>query len=517
MIHRASRGLKRGLAWLMIVMMAAALMPATALTSHAVSGTVSINYVDSSGKTVELEQWKYDSKNKTYTVDGSELGIVRDFTTKEAVSEVAPELAAYLEKLGKGYALLYSGVSGKPDPRVAGVIKKGILMDDLIERVSDKTGIDMKGKTEITLKSGDKGVVGKTYDNYWGKERFYYPEWLEAEDYNTSAEGYEAYSVPTALAITGYQEPSYKDEDGFVDVSSLISNADEKYALRIFQSQVKNGDSRDINMGYLSWHDITNITFIPDDPDRPSEAAVAVSEKIDAIGSDITLKSEDTIKAARSAYDALSDEDKAHVYNYSELTAAEKKIAELKAPPAAVKSVKAKSASYNSVKISWAKSSGASGYYVYRATSKSGTYKSVGKTTSTSYTNKSLTTGSTYHYKVRAYKTGNGKDIPGVYSSVVSAKPVPATPSLKLTAGKKKITVKWGKVSGATGYKIYRSTKKSSGYKCIKTVTKGSTTSYVNKSLKKGKKYYYKVCAYKKSGSNYTNGKNSSVKYAKVK
>ena len=514
MIHRASRGLKRGLAWLMIVMMAAALMPATAITSHAASGTVRINYIDSSGKTVELEQWKYDSKNKTYTVDGSELDVVKDFTTKEAVSEVAPELAAYLEKLGKGYALAYSGVKRGSDPRVAGVVTKGILLDDLIERVGDKTGIDMKGKTEIRIQSGTFGVSGKTYDSYWGKERFYYPGWLEADEYNMSTEGYDGYRVPVALSVTGYQ-----DEQGETDIGKLTAEADELYALRNFQGQLANGNSNDLNLGNWSCKNITDITFIPDDPDRPSEAAVAAADKIDAIGSDITLQSEDAIKAARSAYDALSDEDKAHVSSYEDLVAAEKKLEELKAsaPPAAVKSLKAKAASYDSVKLTWAKTAGASGYKVYRAMSKSGAYKYVGKTTSTSYTSKSLATGSTYYYKVYAYRTYNGNDIPGAYSSIASAKPVLAKTSVKLTAGKKKITVKWSRVSGATGYKIYRSTKKSSGYKCVKTVTKGSTTSYVNKSLKKGKKYYYKVRAYRKSGSRYTYSSYSSVRYTKAK
>ena len=512
MIHGASRGLKRGLVWLMVLMMAAALMPATAFTSHAASGTVRINYIDSSGKTVELEQWKYDSKNRTYTIDGSELDIVRDFTTKEAVSEVAPELAGYLEKQGKGYVLAYSGVKRGSDPRVAGVITKGILLEDLIERVSDKTGIDMKGKTEMVLKSGGFSIQGKTYDNYWGRERFYYPGWLEADEYNTSTEGYDGYRVPAALSVTGYQ-----DDQGETDIGKLTAEADEVYALRNFQGQIANGNPDDINLGNWSCKNITDITFIPDDPDRPSEAAVAVSDKIDAIGSDITLQSEDAIKAARSAYDALSDEDKAQVSNYDDLVAAENKIAELKNTPAAVKDLKAKVASYNSVKLTWAKTTGASGYEVCRATSKSGAYKYVGKTTSTSYTNKSLTTGSTYYYKVHAYKTCNGKDIPGTYSSVASAKPVLAKTSVKLTAGKKKITVKWSRISGATGYKIYRSTKKSSGYKCVKTVTKSSTTSFVNKSLKKGTKYYYKVRAYRKSGSKYAYSSYSSVRYTKAK
>ena len=40
-------------------------------------------------------------------------------------------------------------------------------------------------------------------------------------------------------------------------------------------------------------------------------------------------------------------------------------------------------------------------------------------------------------------------------------------------------TVKWNRVSGAAGYKVYRST--GSSYKCVKTVKSGSTLKYTDK------------------------------------
>lgn len=68
-------------------------------------------------------------------------------------------------------------------------------------------------------------------------------------------------------------------------------------------------------------------------------------------------------------------------------------------------------------------------------------------------------------------------------------------------SSKKTATVSWKKVKGATGYVVYRSTKKNGTYKAVKTITKGSTTKYKNKKLKKKKTYYYKVRAVKKSGN----------------
>lgn len=88
---------------------------------------------------------------------------------------------------------------------------------------------------------------------------------------------------------------------------------------------------------------------------------------------------------------------------------------------------------------------------------------------------------------------------------------------LKLKAGKKKVTVTYKKVSGATSYKVTYSTSKK--FKKAKTVTvkSGKTVKKTISKLKSKKTYYVKVCAIKKvSGKNYT-GKWSAVKKVKVK
>ena len=88
---------------------------------------------------------------------------------------------------------------------------------------------------------------------------------------------------------------------------------------------------------------------------------------------------------------------------------------------------------------------------------------------------------------------------------------------LKLKAGKKKVTVNYKKVSGATSYKVTYSTGKK--FKKAKTVTvkSGKTVKKTISKLKSKKTYYVKVCAVKKvSGKNYT-GKWSGVKSVKVK
>ena len=63
------------------------------------------------------------------------------------------------------------------------------------------------------------------------------------------------------------------------------------------------------------------------------KAAKAVDDMIDAIG-EVTLESEDAIAAARAAYEALTEAQKAEVKSYDKLTAAEARLADLKAAKA---------------------------------------------------------------------------------------------------------------------------------------------------------------------------------------
>ncbi len=187
-----------------------------------------------------------------------------------------------------------------------------------------------------------------------------------------------------------------------------------------------------------------------------------------------------------------------------------------KAVPATPKNVKAASAGYSSIKISWDKVSGATGYAVYRYSSDTKKYSYIGYTTKLSYTNGSRTTGKTYYYKVRAYRTVDDVKKYGSYSSSVSAKAIPATPSITAAnAGSGKIKVSWGKISGASGYEVYRATSSGGTYSKVTTVTSGSTLSYTNSGLTKGKTYYYKVRAYRTVDGVKKYGNYSTVKYAK--
>jgi len=68
--------------------------------------------------------------------------------------------------------------------------------------------------------------------------------------------------------------------------------------------------------------------------------------------------------------------------------------------------------------LDWDSVSGAKSYYVYRATSSSGTYSKIATTSASSYTDTDLSADTTYYYKVKAVNSGGSSS----YSPIDYAK-----------------------------------------------------------------------------------------------
>lgn len=74
------------------------------------------------------------------------------------------------------------------------------------------------------------------------------------------------------------------------------------------------------------------------------------------------------------------------------------------------------------------------------------------------------------------------------------------------------LIVKWGKISGASGYEIYRS-KDGNSFSKVKTISKNSTVSWIDaKATANGSKYQYKILAFKKNGKKTVSSGKSAVK-----
>ena len=189
--------------------------------------------------------------------------------------------------------------------------------------------------------------------------------------------------------------------------------------------------------------------------------------------------------------------------------------------PNKVSGIKATSNSYNSIKLTWNKTvNGANGYAVYRSTSKDGKYtlrKTITSKNTIEFTDTGLDTNTTYYYKVRAYRMIADQKKYGSYSEIVCAKPVLSKTTITVSSKSKKATIKWNKVLGASGYKVYSATSSNGTYSLKKTITSINTLSYTNTNLVSGKTYYYKVRAYRNVNGNVVYGPYSVVKSQKIK
>lgn len=224
----------------------------------------------------------------------------------------------------------------------------------------------------------------------------------------------------------------------------------------------------------------------PDEKD--TAAAKEVTEKISAIG-DVTLESEDAIKEARTAYDALTDAQKELVSNKDVLEKAETTLKELKdakdaddAKVAATpKSITLSNTRYiyngkvqkPKVTVKNAKGEVIKGYTVKYA----GNCKNVGK------------------YKVTLTFKG---DYNGTKTKTFKIAPKSVTVK-SLKAAKKSFAVKWSKqTTQVTGYQVQYSTDKNF-VKAVKDkkITKNSVVTKTVKNLKSKKVYYVRVRTYK--------------------
>lgn len=186
--------------------------------------------------------------------------------------------------------------------------------------------------------------------------------------------------------------------------------------------------------------------------------------------------------------------------------------------PAAPKLTKG-AASYNSVQVKWKKVSGASGYEVYRATSKKGSYKkikTITKAGTTSFKDTKLTFHKTYYYKVKAYAKSGNQVAVSKASNALAMKTKLAAPTLSAKKkSKTSLKASWKKVSGASGYQFQYSLKKKTGFKSVKVKGKNAK-SYTKTKLKARKTYYVRIRAYRKVKSKNVYGAWSKVVKVKL-
>ena len=127
-------------------------------------------------------------------------------------------------------------------------------------------------------------------------------------------------------------------------------------------------------------------------------------------------------------------------------------------------------------------------------------------------------------------KYESGRKVPGKYTVTITFKGKyegkkvltltikPKAPSISslYSKTKGKAVIKWTNVTGESGFQVYYATSKGGTYKKVKSYSANKTAGSKTK-LKSGKKYYFKVRAYKKTSSGTVYSSWSSVKSVKIK
>ena len=177
-------------------------------------------------------------------------------------------------------------------------------------------------------------------------------------------------------------------------------------------------------------------------------------------------------------------------------------------PPLATPEIISISNVSKGVTIKWGAVNGAVKYRVFRKRS-SEDWTTVADTVSSSYTDSTVKSGTTYTYTVRCIAS-DGSDYTSGEDSTGKTIKYLSVPSVSVINESTGVTVKWGKVSGVSGYYVYRKmgTKK---YEQIGKAAGNSTCSFTDTTAKSGTTYTYTVRAY--SGSTKSSYTGKTIKY----
>ena len=163
------------------------------------------------------------------------------------------------------------------------------------------------------------------------------------------------------------------------------------------------------------------------------------------------------------------------------------------------------------VKVQWKQTNLATGYNIYRKKS-GGSWAQIGSVSGgdvLTYTDTTALAGTKYSYSVQAYNT----DLTSTYNKTGKTikrltQPVP-TVANKDSA----VKVTWKKVTGASGYYVYRKAGSATSWTMVKTIKATNVLYYNDKNVSNGTTYTYAVKAY---SGDYTSAQSASKKTVRL-
>ena len=165
------------------------------------------------------------------------------------------------------------------------------------------------------------------------------------------------------------------------------------------------------------------------------------------------------------------------------------------------------------VTLSWATTSGATGYHVKRATTNGGPYTQIGAPTADAYSDTTTLNGTTYYYVVSALDSaGESSNSAQVSALPVAPASIPVIPSgLAATAGNSQVTLSWTASTSAMGYHVKRATVSGGPYT---QVAAPNSTGYADTAVTDGTTYFYVVSAFDSAGESANSAQVSSLPVA---
>lgn len=348
--------------------------------------------------------------------------------------------------------------------------------------------------------------------------------------YEKGQSAYQQFFADEAAQIYATVKDHPVDRDSYADVKAFL----DRYA-KDYQGQEDAMAGLKVKVGSQEMtfaEVIAALTAQADKAGKDISDAQQADEWISNLPTAVTKENianvEAELAALQKLIDGMSVEGKSYMWNAKQLELIKTIVAdyhiELAGKQGAFKAdmpadLQTKAINYKTVQISWSSVDNADGYMVYRRTADSGWKKIASRVTDISYKDQKAVTGTTYYYTVKAYSYAWGEmtvssyDKDGVAGKARLGKVKIATANSESYST---IRVTWNKVSGANGYKVYRSTSKDGKYAAIGSTAKNSAVTFLDKKAVTGKTYYYKVRAYRNVSGKKVYGSYSATEKAKA-
>jgi fibronectin type 3 domain-containing protein len=160
------------------------------------------------------------------------------------------------------------------------------------------------------------------------------------------------------------------------------------------------------------------------------------------------------------------------------------------------------------VTLSWAASSGATGYNVKRANKSGGPYTQLAASTTSTYIDSTVVNGTAYYYVVSSLNTA-GESMNSAEVSATPEGPPPSAPTnIAAAPGNAMVTLTWTASSGAASYNVKRSTTTGGPYTTLATST---SPAYTDSTVINGTTYYYVVSAVNSEGESANSAQVSAI------